>query len=106
MHKKRREVQTKTVKRHRQTPATNQVLPTSKKLDESIDLLYCYFLKFGDFISVITGKQFLLTSSRYNSMTEDYLTPMDKTIKTLGEPIYSMDEGVELTIKWINSVEE
>ena len=38
----------------------------------------------GDAISVVTGKPFYLTSSRYRSMTSDYPVPMEKTFAALG----------------------
>lgn len=43
---------------------------------------------------------FPLTSTRFNSMTEDYLTTIDKTYEVLGEPPYSMEEGVKEIVGW------
>lgn len=59
--------------------------------------------KIGDVISAVTGRRFLITTSRYNSMTEDYPTPMDKTFDTLGMPCYSLDEGVRRTVEWLDN---
>ena len=44
---------------------------------------------------------FPITSTRYNSMVEDYLTPIEFTYNTLGEPPYSTKEGVELFVQWL-----
>lgn len=55
----------------------------------------------GDIISKVSGKSFPITTARYNSMTEDYLTPMKDTFKVLGRPRYSLDEGVKETLKWL-----
>ena len=46
------------------------------------------------------GIGFPITSTRFNSMTKDYITPIDKTINAFGEGPYSMDEGVKEMIKW------
>ena len=34
-------------------------------------------------------------------MTSDYLTPMDKTFDTFGDPPFSLKQGVEETVKWM-----
>lgn len=57
----------------------------------------------GDFISAISQKPFLINRSRYKSMTENYLTPMDKTFDALGKPSYSLEDGVKLTLEWIDA---
>jgi len=44
---------------------------------------------------------FPMTLSRYHSMTQDYIVPMDPTFNTLGLPPYSIEEGVEATVKWL-----
>jgi len=56
--------------------------------------------KVGDGISRVTGKPFYLTTSRLKSMTTDYLTPMDKTFDVLGEPPYSLEDGVRASAEW------
>jgi nucleoside-diphosphate-sugar epimerase len=43
---------------------------------------------------------FPITSTRFNSMTQDYLTPVDKTYKTLGQPLYNMKEGAKEIVEW------
>lgn len=43
---------------------------------------------------------FPITSTRFNSMTQDYLTPIDKTYAALGTPPFTMEEGVKEMIAW------
>ena len=43
---------------------------------------------------------FPITSGRFNSMTSDYITPMDKTIAAFGEAPYSMEAGVKAIVCW------
>jgi nucleoside-diphosphate-sugar epimerase len=57
----------------------------------------------GDMISVVIRKPFFITSSRLRSMTEDYLSPLDKTINALGEAPYSLDEAIGKVAKWYQS---
>mgnify|MGYP007103349539 FL=1 len=33
-------------------------------------------------------------------MTSDYITPMDRTIAALGEAPYTLEQGVDETIRW------
>lgn len=54
---------------------------------------------FGDMMKQI-GKRFPLTSTRFNSMTQDYLAPVEKTYETLGTPPYNMEEGIKEFVKW------
>jgi len=55
----------------------------------------------GDGISKITGKPFYLTSSRLRSMTEDYLVDIEATFRLLGEPPYSLEQGIGETVEWL-----
>lgn len=57
----------------------------------------------GDGLAKI-GKQFPLTSSRFNNMISDYPANTAKTFDMLGEPPYSLKEGVEETVIWLNQV--
>jgi GlcNAc-P-P-Und epimerase len=57
----------------------------------------------GDVISLVRGRPFLLTSSRYVSMTQDYPAPTDITLRLLGEPPYSLREGVQETVAWLEA---
>jgi hypothetical protein len=43
---------------------------------------------------------FPITSSRFNSMTQDYLTNIAKTYNAFGSPPYSTHEGVKTFIQW------
>ncbi|HYR58884.1 MAG TPA: NAD-dependent epimerase/dehydratase family protein, partial [Chthoniobacteraceae bacterium] len=55
----------------------------------------------GDAIARVTGKPFYITTSRYRSMTSDYVVNMDKTFLLLGPPPISLDEGVAQTVEWL-----
>jgi len=57
--------------------------------------------RIGDGISRITGKPFLITSSRFNSMTQPYLVPMEPTLQLLGEPPFTLEQGVDATARWL-----
>jgi len=50
------------------------------------------------------GMPFPLFTSRYKSMTQDYLVDMAPTISALGVGKYSLEEGVEETVKWLKSL--
>lgn len=53
----------------------------------------------GDILKKV-NVPFPITSTRFNSMVQDYLTPMSKTIQTLGEAPYSMEAGVKEIVDW------
>ncbi len=57
----------------------------------------------GDGITIIQGKPFYLTSSRYRSMTSDYPTPMEKTFEVLGKGPFSLKEGIDETVRWLRT---
>jgi GlcNAc-P-P-Und epimerase len=59
----------------------------------------------GDAMVKLGGK-FPIFSSRFRSMTEDYLTPMDPTFSALGPPKFSLEEGVRETVAWLRSEDE
>jgi nucleoside-diphosphate-sugar epimerase len=59
----------------------------------------------GDIPSSVTGKPFLINSSRFRSMTTDYATPMDRTFELLGENPYSLQQGISETVEWLRSYE-
>nr|WKN40071.1 NAD(P)-dependent oxidoreductase [Tunicatimonas sp. TK19036] len=44
--------------------------------------------------------RFPITSTRFNSMTQDYLTPINKTYQVLGTPPYTLKSGVKEMISW------
>lgn len=55
----------------------------------------------GDVMSALIHRNFYITSSRYRSMTTDYLTPMEKTFEVVGRGPYSLNEGIEETAQWL-----
>jgi hypothetical protein len=36
-------------------------------------------------------------------MTEDYLPPIERTLDLVGAGPYSMEEGIEETVRWLNN---
>jgi nucleoside-diphosphate-sugar epimerase len=57
----------------------------------------------GDGLKVV-GLRFPLTTSRYHSMTEDYITPIDLTEAVLGRGPVSFDAGVRRTSQWFRTL--
>lgn len=57
----------------------------------------------GDIPTCLTGKPFLISSSRFRSMTTDYETPMERTFELLGENPYTLEAGIDETVKWLRS---
>lgn len=57
----------------------------------------------GDVPTRLTGKPFLINSSRFRSMTTDYNTPIAETFTLLGENPYSLEQGVQQTVQWLRS---
>jgi hypothetical protein len=55
---------------------------------------------------VVFIKPFYITSSRYRSMVTDYVTPMDKTYSVLGQPKFSLQQGVNETLTWLHTQPE
>jgi len=60
---------------------------------------------FGDALKVL-HLPFPITSGRFSSMTSDYITPMDKTIATLGEAPFTLEAGVNEMVRWYDSGSE
>jgi nucleoside-diphosphate-sugar epimerase len=54
----------------------------------------------GDILSLFKIK-FPLTSSRYKSMTNSNITPLDKTFDAFGTPPYTLEQGIEETVAWM-----
>ena len=52
---------------------------------------------------IAAGGKFPLFTSRYHSMTESYLTPMEKTFARLGPSKYTLQQGVEETVTWLRA---
>lgn len=57
----------------------------------------------GDIPTRLTGKAFLINSSRFHSMTTDYQTPMDRTFDLFGENPYKLEDGIQETVEWLRS---
>jgi len=57
----------------------------------------------GDVPSRLTGRAFLINSSRYRSMISDYDTPMEATFELLGETPFSLEDGIKETVAWLRS---
>ena len=60
------------------------------------------------YMAAITGTvlkkiniRFPITLSRYESTTSDNPAPMTKTLELLGQPKYTMQQGVDITTKWL-----
>ena len=49
------------------------------------------------------GVQFPIHSSRFQSMTTDYLAPMEPTFQAFGNPTFSLAEGIKETTEWLKS---
>ena len=54
----------------------------------------------GDAITWL-GAGFPLTSSRYRSMTGDYVVSLEATYHLLGMPPISLEDGVRETVRWL-----
>lgn len=55
----------------------------------------------GDIVQKTTGRPAPITSSRLQSMTQSYLTPMGETFKSLGRPKRTLQEGIRETVQWL-----
>jgi len=55
----------------------------------------------GDAISLMRGRKFILTSSRYTNMITDYPTPMEQTFAVLGKGPHSLQDGIRDTAAWL-----
>jgi nucleoside-diphosphate-sugar epimerase len=57
----------------------------------------------GDIPTRITGKAFLINSSRFRSMITNYATPMQRTFDVLGANPYTLEEAIAETVDWLRS---
>jgi GlcNAc-P-P-Und epimerase len=48
------------------------------------------------------GIRFPITLSRYRSMTEDYFSPVETTIRNFGSPPHTLEDGIKETVDWLN----
>jgi hypothetical protein len=60
-------------------------------------------LALGGDIVIACGGSFPIFTSRYRSMTEDYVTPMQKTFERLGSSGISLEQGVKETATWLRT---
>jgi Nucleoside-diphosphate-sugar epimerases len=59
----------------------------------------------GDVLRVVKIK-FPITTSRYKSMTNSNTAPMEETFRVLGEPRYSLQQGIDETVQWLKQQNE
>ena len=59
----------------------------------------------GDALTAV-DLPFPITTGRFKSMTEDYIVPMEETVRVLGAAPFSMEEGVRIMIDWYNAGSE
>jgi nucleoside-diphosphate-sugar epimerase len=57
----------------------------------------------GDIPTRLTGRAFLINSSRYRSMITPYNTPMKPTFQLLGENPYTLEQGIAESAAWLRS---
>jgi nucleoside-diphosphate-sugar epimerase len=57
----------------------------------------------GDLISQLTGREFLIHSSRYRSMITSDAAPMDATYELLGPSPATLDQAVGETVRWLRT---
>jgi len=57
----------------------------------------------GDILRLVQLK-FPITTSRFRSMTTDNPVDLTKTIEALGEPKYTLQQGIDETISWMRKV--
>lgn len=60
------------------------------------------WLGFGGDCLMKIGIKAPLTTSRFRSMTQDYLTPMKKTLDLVGTLPFTLDDGIEETLQWLD----
>lgn len=73
-----------------------------KKVNVVPRILVKWLAWVGDSLSLVNIR-FPLTSSRYRSMTNSNIAPLEKTFETFGKPPYTLDQGIEETVMWMRS---
>lgn len=76
-------------------------LAITKKNVRVVPGAFVYLLAFTGSVLRTLKIKFPITLSRYKSMTTDNPAPMDKTLKLLGKPPHSLEEGVAITVNWL-----
>lgn len=59
----------------------------------------------GDLLKIVR-LPFPITTERFRSMTQDYITPMDRTVEAFGHAPYSLREGVKEMVEWYDDGSE
>lgn len=59
-----------------------------------------HLLAIGGDIFKAVGFRFPITSGRFRSMTQDYVTPMDHTESVLGKAPFSLEDGATEMVRW------
>lgn len=59
----------------------------------------------GDLIGRLSGREFLIHSSRYRSMVTSEMAPMAATYALLGPSPISLDQAVDETVRWLRTYE-
>lgn len=59
----------------------------------------------GDLIGKVSGREFLIHSSRYRSMVTSESAPMTATFDLLGPSPVSLDQAVDETVQWLRTYE-
>lgn len=57
----------------------------------------------GDIPTRLTGKPFLINSSRFRSMITNYEAPMEPTFDVLGENPYALEAAINETVEWLRT---
>ena len=73
---------------------------TGRKARRVPRLVLRFLALVGDGIA-LTGRRFPITSSRFRSMTEDYVVDMRPIFDLFGEPPISLQEGIRRTARWL-----
>lgn len=68
-------------------------------------LVMRFMASLGDLITLVRGRKFILTTSRYSNMITDYLTPMNRTFDVLGKGPHTLEEGVRDTAAWLEMLD-
>jgi nucleoside-diphosphate-sugar epimerase len=59
----------------------------------------------GDVLGALGARRFPITTSRYRSMTEDYVADLEPTFAITGPPPVDLREGVRRTLAWLAEYE-
>lgn len=59
----------------------------------------------GDVASALSRRRFPITTSRYRSMTQDYVADLEPTFAVTGPPPVDLRDGVRRTLAWLRAYE-